>query len=108
MEKGMRYNNIDSILVNAASVMTISRLRRSRLPRISDEVVLKTNDGYTMNVAVSWISYDEATFRGKVTVCDYCPERENAHIAVGELVEFSLEKIAGVPTKVRRYPRRGQ
>ena len=108
MEQGKTYRNIDSILVNATSVMTIGRLRRSCLPRISDKVVLKTNEGRTMIVGVSWISQDGARFRGKVSVCDGYPEEEMAHIPVGELVEFSLKKILEVPTKVRRYPRKGQ
>ena len=60
-----RYKNIDSILVNAANVLTLGRLIRSCLPRISDEVILKTNDECAMIVRVSWISQDGATFRGK-------------------------------------------
>lgn len=108
MEQGRTYRDIDSILVNAIRVTTIGRLRRSRLPRISDKVVLKTNDGRAMIVGVSWISQDGARFRGKVSVCDGYPEEEMAHIPVGELVEFSLNKIVEVPTKVRRYPRKGQ
>lgn len=103
-----RYKNIDSVLVNAAKVLTLGRLMRTCLPRISDEVVLKTNNGCTMMVGVSWISQDGATFRGKVTLGGYYPKEETEHIVVGELVEFSLKKIAGVPTKVRRYPRTGQ
>lgn len=102
------FKNIDSILIDATKVMTIGRLRRTHLPRISDEVVLKTNDGRTMIVGVSWISQSGATFRGKVTVSDCYPEEEMALIPIGQLVEFSLKKIVEVPTKIRRYPRKGQ
>jgi hypothetical protein len=102
------FKNIDSILIDATNVATIGYLCRSRLPRISDKVVLKTNDGCTIIVEVSWISQNGATFRGKITICDCCPQEEMTHIPVGEFVEFSLKKILEVPTKVRRYPRKGQ
>jgi hypothetical protein len=108
MGEAKRYKNIDSILVNAAKVLTLGRLIRSCLPRISDEVVLKTNDECALIVRVSWISQDGATFRGIVTAGDYYLKEETEHIVVGELVEFSLKKISGVPTKVRRFPRTGQ
>jgi hypothetical protein len=103
-----KFKNMDSILTDATNVMTIGRLCRSRLPRVADKVVLKTNDGRTMIVEVSWISQDGAVFRGKVAVGDSYPEEEVADIPIGESVEFSLKKIVEVPTKVRRYPRNGQ
>jgi hypothetical protein len=97
-----QYRNIDEILHDAVRIEPImlssqDNTNWSFIPEVSDEVYLKT-DRETIIVEVTSVSDNKETFRGTVTH-GYFPKEKEKWINVGDLVEFSQKKIAGIQKK---------
>lgn len=91
------FKNINDIVSDTKpeflSVPTTHPREFQTIPSVGDEVLLDMNDKkYAIKVKVTEISEDKETFRGKVTH-GYYPEDKKEWIDVGDLVEFSREKI---------------
>jgi len=93
------YRNIDDVLIDATKPFTFDDKRlptdRSGIPEISDKVSLDTIIGDSMRVEVTGMSDDKSLFMGKV-IHGYFPEKQEDEINIGDMVEFSRMKIAGI------------
>jgi hypothetical protein len=98
----MKYRKIDAIVETALGIYTNSgsthTIARLGIPAVADQVSLVTEMGSPMLVEVVWISEGNKTLRGKVTY-GYYPQNKADWVSVGDLVEFSINKIAGIHRK---------
>jgi len=97
------FKNINNIIGDASIrgiiPSSMHPVEFSGIPFVEDKVSLNIDKNHNiMVVEIMEISKDEKTFRGKVTH-GYCPEDEKEWIDVGDLVEFSREKIGVIYQK---------
>jgi hypothetical protein len=97
------FKNINNIVGDASIHGIISSsmhpIEFSVIPSVEDEVSLNTDKTHNkMVVEIMEISEDKEIFRGKVAR-GYYPEDKKKWINVGDLVEFSREKIGGIYKK---------
>jgi len=92
--------NIDAVVNDATTCITTGGSPTGRgdfsgLVKVSDKVILGTELGYSMIIEVTAAADDNSMFEGTV-VQGYFPKDKGKWIRVGDLVEFSRKKIAGI------------
>ena len=96
------YRNIDNVVDDAKEPVMLLKDEAlpdlSVIPKISDQVTLATDEGYSLLVEITDIADDLNVFKGKV-IHGYYPKNNSDNINTGEMVEFSRNKIESIHQK---------
>ena len=96
------YRNIDNVVNDAKQPVMLLKDEAlpdlSVIPKISDQVTLATNEGCSLLVEITNIEDGLNIFKGKV-IHGYYSENNSDNIDIGEMVEFSREKISSIHQK---------